>query len=449
MPRRLFGTDGVRGVAGEEPMTVAFALRLGHALGADLNTQPRGAPRPHAVIGRDPRASGGALAAALTAGLCAGGVDVHDLGVTPTAAVAHAIRSGGAAAGVMVSASHNPFDDNGLKVFGADGAKLSDEAERMLESRLAEAPAHARGDAFGRVTVDPDAAERYVDALLAHAPDLSGLAIGIDAAHGAAFALAPAIFERAGARIETIGCAPDGCNVNDGVGSTHPNAIAAFVRERGLDLGIAFDGDADRAILCDHRGRILDGDAILAICALARGERTIVATQMTNLGIERFLAQRGIGLLRVAVGDRYVHEALQAHDLRLGGEQSGHVLFRDLAGTGDGILTALQTLAATRALGEPLAHWAEVLPRYPQRLVNVRCDGVAASDVLADPDVAAAQEGARRALGDGGRLLVRRSGTEPLVRVMVEAERSEQVASIAAAVADAVRIAATRLAVRA
>lgn len=447
--RRYFGTDGIRGVAGANPMTATFALELGAATADHLHQ--RNGSRPTVVVGRDTRRSGPMLVAAMTAGLTSRGADVVDLGVMPTPGVSHMVRALGAQAGVVVSASHNPFDDNGLKLFGPDGAKLTDEEEAELELRLEAggdgAPARM-GAELGRASRYRSEDGHYVRFLLQQAPYLDGLRVGLDCAHGAAYALAPAVFQRIGARLDVINAKPDGTNINAECGSTHPQALSERVVAAGLDAGVTFDGDADRALLVDRRGRLVSGDHILAICAIARGERTVVATHMTNLGTERYLAERGIALRRVAVGDRYVLEGLRAEGLTLGGEQSGHVLFLDKAPTGDGILTALQVLAACRASDRPLETWVDEIPVFPQRLVSLRVP-IAAKDGLADdPEVAAAIAAATADLGDEGRVLVRASGTEPLLRVMVEAATQEAVDRWTERLAAAIKGAAERVAVR-
>ena len=445
--RRYFGTDGIRGVAGATPMTASFALDLGAATADHLRHRIGG--RPLVVIGRDTRRSGPMLVAAMTAGLTAGGADVVDLGIMPTPGVSHMLAALGAHAGVVVSASHNPFDDNGIKIFGTDGAKLSDEEESELESRLA----NGRADVPPKTGAELGGASRYrsedgdyLSFLLQHAPYLDGLRVGLDCAHGAAFMLAPAVFKKIGARLDVLNAKPDGTNINANCGSTHPEALSERVLAAGLDVGVTFDGDADRALLVDRRGRLVTGDHILAICALARGERAVVATHMTNLGTERYLAERGVTLHRVAVGDRYVLEGLRAEGLTLGGEQSGHVLFLDKAPTGDGILTALQVLAACRASKRPLEVWVDEIPVFPQRLLNVRVPAGAKGALGADHEVAAAVAAAEAELGADGRVLVRASGTEPVVRVMVEAATQEAVDRWTERLAAAVLGAATRIA---
>jgi len=445
--RRYFGTDGIRGVAGHAPMTAAFALALGGAIAEHLWAKNR--ERPLVVIGRDTRRSGPMLVAAVTAGLTARGANVVDLGVVPTPGVSHLLRALGAHAGVVVSASHNPFDDNGLKVFGPDGAKLSDDEEAALELRLDD-PTNGdpvrTGTELGRVDRYRTEDGHYLRFLLSQAPYLDGLRVALDCAHGAAFLLAPRVFERIGARLEVLNAKPDGRNINEGCGSTHPDAVRERVLASGLDVGVTFDGDADRALLVDRHGRLVTGDHVLAICAVMRGERAVVTTHMTNLGTERYLAERGVTLQRVAVGDRYVLEGLRAGGLRLGGEQSGHVLFLDKAPTGDGILTALQVLAACRTSGKPLEAWMDEIPEYPQALVSVRVPAEAKDGLANAPEVAAAVARAEDALGEDGRVLLRASGTEPVVRVMVEAATQDAVERWVDHLTGAVRHAAERLA---
>lgn len=443
--RRYFGTDGIRGVAGANPMTATFALGLGAATAEHLHERNGG--RPTVVIGRDTRRSGPMLVAAMTAGLTSRGADVVDLGIMPTPGVSHMVRALAAHAGVVVSASHNPFDDNGLKLFGPDGAKLTDEEEAELEVRLdagADGAPQRIGAELGHASRYRSEDGHYVRFLLQQAPYLDGLRVGLDCAHGAAYALAPAVFQKIGARLDVINAKPDGTNINVDCGSTHPEALSERVVAAGLDAGVTFDGDADRALLVDRRGRLVSGDHILAICALARGERAVVATHMTNLGTERYLAERGVTMHRVAVGDRYVLEGLRAEGLSLGGEQSGHVLFLDKAPTGDGILTALQVLAACRTAGRPLETWVDEIPVFPQRLVSVRVPDATKDGLTDDPEVVAAVAAASVDLGGNGRVLVRASGTEPLLRVMVEAATQEAVDRWTERLTDAVRGAAVR-----
>ncbi len=431
-------------------MTASFALNLGVALAELLKAGAGG--RPSVLIGMDTRRSGPMLAQALGAGLSSRGADVTDLGVLPTPAVSYLTRTLGADAGVVVSASHNPFDDNGIKVFNASGEKLDDALEAELEALierlgdgLGEEVEPIVGAAVGRFRRLPRegreglGAGAYTSHLLANAPYLDGMKVVIDCANGAGHLVAPRVLAKIGARLETLNAAPDGENINVACGSTSPDGIVKRVVEGGFDVGITLDGDADRALLVDRRGRIVSGDHILAVCAVARGEREIVATHMSNLGMERYLEERGVTVRRVNVGDRYVYEELKRSGLTLGGEQSGHVLFLDKAPTGDGILTALQLLAAVRQSGRSLEEWMDEIPVYPQELVNVAVPPELKSRVSQAPDVAEAVRQAEGRLGEAGRVLLRPSGTEPLVRVMVEGPDLAEVRSVADSVAEAVR----------
>lgn len=441
--RRYFGTDGIRGVAGESPMTGEFAFRLGVAAAEGLRR--RGAARPHVVVGMDTRLSGPMLAHAVSAGLASRGADVTWLGVMPTPGVSYLARALEADAGVVVSASHNPFGDNGLKLFNSGGEKLSDALEEEIESQLElglDGLDPVVGSAVGSATRYRTNDGHYLQHLLANAPYLDGLRVALDCANGASHVIAPTVFEKIGARLDVIHARPDGENINVECGSTHPDTIRERVLAHELDVGVAFDGDADRALLVDRRGRLVSGDHILAICALTAGDTEVVATLMSNLGVERYLRERGVQMHRVQVGDRYVHEELTRRALRLGGEQSGHVLFLDKAPTGDGILTALQLLAAVRKSGRPLEAWMDEIPIYPQKLVNVHVPSSVRADVLEAAPVRDALEAARVRLGDSGRINLRPSGTEPLVRVMVEAEDAGLVERLAREVAASVEAAA-------
>jgi phosphoglucosamine mutase len=448
--RRYFGTDGVRGCAGEPPMTALFAVRLGAATAEQLRAL--GSERPLVAVGQDTRVSSAMLAAALSAGLSSRGADVIDLGVVPTPAVAHLVTALGATAGAMVSASHNPFEDNGIKLFDGSGFKLADADELAIETRLeALAPADDLGlaacthDGVGRVRRYAHEQGHYLRHLLAAAPYLDGLRVGLDAAHGAAYQVAPKLFRQIGARLDVINAAPDGRNINVACGSTHPRAITERVRLSGLEVGITFDGDADRALMVDARGRLITGDHMLAICAVVRRERAVVATSMTNLGVERWLGEHGVRLERAKVGDRYVLERLVADGLQVGGEQSGHLLFLDKATTGDGILAALQVLSACRTSGVTLDAWFDRIPMYPQRIESVAV-GVGERDAIAaDERVVRAMDEVRAALGDDGRVDVRPSGTEPVVRAMVEAQDAETVERVLAELTAAIRGAAEGL----
>jgi phosphoglucosamine mutase len=429
-------------------MTASFAFTLGAATAEHLRS--RSSEAPTVVVGTDTRRSSPMLAAAVTAGLASRGTDVVSSGVMPTAGVAHLVTALGAQAGVVVSASHNPYDDNGLKLFDDRGAKMSDEEEARVEERIGGLdltdgtlglPARTH-DAIGQVRRYRYEDGHYPRHLLANAPYLDGLRVGLDCANGAASTIAPRVFKQIGARLDVIHAAPDGVNINAACGSMHPSVITQRVRSAGLDVGIAFDGDADRALMVDRRGRLVSGDHMLAICAVVRGEAAVVATTMTNLGVERWLGAKGVALERAQVGDRYVYARLVERGLRMGGEQSGHLLFLDRAPTGDGILTALQVLAACRTSGVPLEAWMDQIPSYPQVLVNVGVPNGRKHDLADDAVVAAAVEAARGELGDEGRVVLRPSGTEALVRVMVEGPTQDVVMAIAERVAAAVRVAA-------
>ncbi|MEU1051094.1 phosphoglucosamine mutase [Streptomyces sp. NPDC005876] len=446
---RLFGTDGVRGVANAD-LTAELALGLSvaaaHVL-AEAGTFE--GHRPTAVVGRDPRASGEFLEAAVVAGLASAGVDVLRVGVLPTPAVAHLTGALGADLGVMLSASHNAMPDNGIKFFARGGHKLADELEDRIESVYAEHRTGApwdrpTGAGVGRVRDYEEGTEQYIAHLLGALPNrLDGLRIVLDEAHGAAALVSPEAFTRAGAEVVTIGAAPDGLNINDGCGSTHLDLLKAAVVEHGAHLGIAHDGDADRCLAVDHTGEEVDGDQILAVLALALRERsalrsdTVVATVMSNLGFKLAMEREGIHLVQTAVGDRYVLEEMKERGYALGGEQSGHVIVLDHATTGDGTLTGLLLAARVAKSGRTLAELASVMTRLPQVLVNV--PDVDKGRVTTSAELAAAVSEAERELGATGRVLLRPSGTEPLVRVMVEAADIEQARSVAGRLADVVK----------
>ena len=443
---RLFGTDGVRGLANVE-LTADLALGLARSA-ARLLTAPSGAgARPSAVVGRDPRPSGELLEAAVCAGLLSAGVDVRRLGVVPTAAVAHLVVSTGAALGVMITASHNPMPDNGIKFFGPDGFKLSDETEDAVEAGL-DAGAGLKagtgqpaGADVGRMLPDENLVERYVADLLATLPNpADGVHVVVDAANGAATRVVPDIYERAGARVTVINNRTDGEAINADCGATHLEGLRAAVLANGADLGLAHDGDADRCLAVDARGEVVDGDAILAILALSLRERqalageTVAATVMSNLGFHKAMKANGISVAETAVGDRYVLERMRAEGLTLGGEQSGHVILLEHATTGDGILTGLHLLS--RVAGKaPLAELAAVMTRLPQVLVNVAVEDKSVAMDKLRPLVAEAES----QLDGDGRVLVRPSGTEALVRVMVEAPTAERAQQIAERIASAIR----------
>jgi phosphoglucosamine mutase len=448
---RLFGTDGVRGVAGRD-LTARLATDLAAAAAAVLGTPGTPGPsgRPLAVIGRDPRVSGEFLEAAVVAGLAGAGVDVLRLGVIPTPAVAYLTGVLDAAFGVVISASHNPARDNGIKFFGRGGIKLPDVVEDEIEARFRapELPGPRVTEPtaeFGRVrdaTVEPD---RYLDHLLSTLPDssaLAGLRIVADCAHGAAYQIAPEALRRAGAEVVVIGAEPDGLNINDGCGSTSLGALVAAVRAHGADAGIAYDGDADRCLAVDGDGEPLDGDQILTVLAtgLKDADRltgdTVVVTVMSNQGFHVAMAEAGIAVIETPVGDKHVSEIMRDRGYVLGGEQSGHIIMSEHATTGDGVLTSLQLLAAVNRLGVSLAAAAKMMPKYPQVLVNVPGD---ASQL--GPEVAAAVARAREQLGGNGRVLVRPSGTEPAIRLMVQAEDAGLAERVVGQLADEVRLA--------
>jgi len=441
---KYFGTDGVRGRANDS-LTPELALAVASAAARVLAAHD-GSHRPVAVVGRDPRVSSEMLEAAVVAGLTAAGADVRLVGVVPTPALAFLTQHYGADVGVMLSASHNPMPDNGIKLFARGGVKLPDDIEAEIESEIESGWRTDRptGAQIGRVSQAGDGAAAYTAHLLAVSPvSLAGLRVVLDCAHGAASGVGGDLLRAAGAEVTVIAGSPDGVNINDGVGSTHIGHLAGVVVEQGADLGIALDGDADRCLAVDHLGAVVDGDQILAICAQALqadgalAEDTVVATVMSNLGFHQAMAAAGIKVLTTAVGDRYVLEALTGHGLSLGGEQSGHVIFTDAATTGDGLLTALRLMAQVARTGRPLAELAAVVHRLPQVMVNVR---VADKDAVArSAEVQAAVDAAVAELGESGRILLRPSGTEQLVRVMVEAGTQDGAEQLAHRVAEVVR----------
>jgi len=443
---RLFGTDGVRGKA-NEALTAELALSLSvaaaHVLAesGEFGTHP-----PFALVGRDPRASGEFLEAAVVAGLASAGVNVVRLGVLPTPGVAYLTEACNADLGVMLSASHNPMPDNGIKFFARGGSKLDDALEDAIESRLTEMWPRPTGAGVGRVTVDESLVETYVAHLvksLERPVSLEGIRVVVDCANGAAFQAAPAAFEAQGAEVHRIHAQPDGININESSGSTHMDSLRTAVLERHADIGIALDGDADRCLAVDTFGRIVDGDQILAILALALREQgrlkndTVVATVMSNLGLINAMRSRGITVEQTKVGDRYVLEAMKAGDFILGGEQSGHIVMLEHATTGDGVLSALHLMNRMATSGQSLAQLASVMTRLPQVLINV--PDVDKSRATTDPELSAAVVEAEAELGESGRVLLRPSGTESLVRVMVEAESYEAANGVAHRLADVVR----------
>ncbi|WP_188511409.1 phosphoglucosamine mutase [Conyzicola nivalis] len=447
MPR-LFGTDGVRGLANED-LTVELALGLAQAaavvLGKGQHADGRRASgrRPIAVVARDPRVSGEFLSAAVAAGLASSGVDVYDAGVIPTPAAAFLTADFKADFGVMISASHNPAPDNGIKFFAVGGTKLPDVVEDRIELALGAKKLSPTGVEVGFIRRFADAEDRYVVHLLSTLPHrLDGIHVVLDCANGAAAGVSPQVFTDAGATVTVIGAEPDGYNINDGVGSTHLDNLARAVLEHGADVGIAHDGDADRCLAVDHLGNVVDGDQIMAIIALSMKERgllkddTLVATVMSNLGLRVAMEENGITVLQTSVGDRYVLEALNEKSLSLGGEQSGHVIMSEYATTGDGILTGMHLLAEMARTGKSLAELASVMTVYPQIMVNVR--GVDHHSLKSSEAIALAVKEAEAELGDTGRVLLRPSGTEPMVRVMVEAADQATADRIAHELADIV-----------
>ncbi|MDP1654240.1 MAG: phosphoglucosamine mutase [Rhodocyclaceae bacterium] len=453
MARQYFGTDGVRGRVGKFPITPDFALRLGFAAGETLVAHAkaqgltRDGERPAVLIGKDTRISGYMLEAALEAGFAAAGADVMLCGPLPTPAVAYLTRALRLAAGVVISASHNPYDDNGIKFFAAGGFKLPDAVEEEIESRLS-APMGCRDSAqLGRARRIDDAAGRYIEFCKSTFPndlDLRGLKLVVDCAHGAAYHVAPKVFHELGAEVVAVGAAPDGLNINAGVGATAPKFLREQVMQHQADLGIALDGDADRLLMVDGSGRLFDGDELLYIVArrqqAKKGLPGLVGTLMTNLGFEQALGRLGIGFARAKVGDRYVLELMQEKGWTLGGENSGHIICLDCHTTGDGIVAALQVLAALRERNETLAQACADLTMFPQKLINVRF--AKAFDWRADAGIRSASEQAEKLLEGRGRVLLRPSGTEPLLRVMVEGEDEALVLAQAEAIASAVRTAA-------
>ncbi|MCY1674078.1 phosphoglucosamine mutase [Pseudarthrobacter sp. SL88] len=441
---RLFGTDGVRGLA-NGLLTAELALQLAQAaavvLGHDRNSN---GSRPRAVVARDPRASGEFIAAAVEAGLSSSGIDVYDAGVLPTPAAAYLVADLEADFGVMISASHNPAPDNGIKFFARGGQKLPDDVEDAIEAQMHNEAVRPIGPDVGRIQRFSDAEDRYVVHLLSTLPHrLEGLTVVLDCAHGAASGCSPQVFKDAGADVIVIGADPDGLNINDGVGSTHLGPLKEAVLQYGADLGIAHDGDADRCLAVDHEGNEVDGDQIMAILAVALkkagklNDDVLVATVMSNLGLKIALRDAGISIRETAVGDRYVLENMREGGFNLGGEQSGHVIFSDHATTGDGLLTGLQLAAQVALTGTSLKDLASVMTKLPQVLINVK--GVDRTKVNSNDVLAQAVKAAEAALGETGRVLLRPSGTEPVVRVMVEAADEETAQSIAEHLAQVVR----------
>lgn len=443
MTRKYFGTDGIRGTVGQSPITPDFVLRLAHAVGRVLcKTEAR----PTVLIGKDTRISGYMLESALESGFNSAGVDVVLLGPLPTPGVAYLTRTQRASLGVVISASHNPFPDNGIKFFSAHGAKLSDEWELAVEAALEELPVWADSASLGKTRRLDDAAGRYIEfckSTFAHDLTLKGLKIVVDGAHGAAYHIAPTVFHELGADVISIGCAPDGLNINHEVGATHPEALISAVRANKADYGIALDGDADRLQIVDADGRLFNGDEVLYLMVkerLERGEKVLgaVGTLMTNMAVELALKSKGVEFVRARVGDRYVLEELDKRGWLLGGEGSGHLLALDKHSTGDGLISALQVLQACVRSKQTLAQLLGDVVLFPQTLINVRLKP--GQEWQNNEKLAFEMKAVDAELGDTGRLLIRASGTEPLLRVMVEARDAAQALACAQRVADTVRL---------
>lgn len=451
MSRRYFGTDGIRGRVGEGAISADFVLRVGNAYGHALvkSYEGRDWRKPQVIIGKDTRISNYMFEAALEAGLVAAGVDVQLMGPMPTPAVAHLTHSMRADGGIVISASHNPHYDNGIKFFSAAGEKLDDATELAIEDALEQPFRTVPSEQLGKAVRTRDALGRYIEHCKASVPkgfDLGGMRITMDCANGATYQLGPLVLRELGARVDAIGVDPNGLNINEGVGSTHPEALAARVRETGADLGIAFDGDGDRVMFIDGDGVVRDGDDLLYVLArdwkqTGRLAGPVVGTLMTNYGLERALEREGIAFVRARVGDRYVHQQLVAHGGVLGGEASGHMLCLDRSGTGDGIVSALQVLEVLRRRGISLREAVQGLERVPQKTVNVRY-AVGAAKPADAPSVQAALVAAQSAVSGRGRAFLRPSGTEPVVRVTVEADDATLMQNTLDALAEAVRAAA-------
>ena len=430
--RKYFGTDGIRGPVGTPPITADFVLKLGWAAGKTFSPSGGGS----ILIGKDTRISGYLFESALEAGLASAGVHVTMLGPMPTPAVAYLTRAVSADAGIVISASHNPFSDNGIKFFSSEGRKLPDEIELEIERLIDEPMTTVASADLGKADRMNDAVGRYIEFCKTTFPqslNLKHLKLVVDCAHGATYKIAPAVFQELGAQVIAIGCSPDGLNINEGFGATSPEALAARVVQEGADLGIALDGDGDRLVMVDHQGEVVDGDELLLIIALhqqAIGLLTggVVGTLMSNLGLEVALRDRGIGFARAQVGDRYVVAKLLQEGWRLGGEGSGHILCLDQATTGDGVVSALQVLRAIADQGKTLAELKSAMTKFPQVMINVRA---VSAKVMQDNMVQSVVRDVEAVLGDKGRVLLRPSGTEPLIRVMVEGEDAQQVRRLA------------------
>lgn len=441
MERKYFGTDGIRGRVGEGQITPEFVLKLGWAAGRVLGN----GPGSRVLIGKDTRISGYMFESALEAGLVAAGVDIKLLGPMPTPGIAYLTRTLHAQAGIVISASHNPHHDNGIKFFSADGDKLPDEVELRIEQEFDHPMTTVDSESLGKAKRVDDASGRYIEFCKSTIPSsisLRGMKIAVDCANGATYHVAPCVLEELGADVVKVGCSPDGLNINDGVGSTNPESIQRAVRESGADLGIALDGDGDRLILVTRNGRVVDGDGIIYIIARSRQASggiagPVVGTVMSNLGLEHAFQRLGIGFERTQVGDRYILERLKSTGGAIGGEPSGHIICRDRTSTGDGIISALQVLAEMHKTGQDLDQMLQDLETYPQVLVNIRLPRKV--DILSTDLVQGAVREAEQELNGTGRVLLRASGTEPLIRVMVEGQDDVLVQRMADRLADAVR----------
>lgn len=441
MKKKYFGTDGIRGKVGKEPITAEFMLRLGAAMGRVLAREGSG----KVLIGKDTRISGYMFESALEAGLSASGIDIHLLGPMPTPGVAYLTRTFHAQAGIVISASHNPYYDNGIKFFSADGSKLPDEVEFAIEMELDKPLTTVDSSKLGKAVRIEDAPGRYIEFCKSTIPasmDFRGWNIVVDCAHGATYHIAPNVFREIGANVIEIGAEPNGLNINDEVGSTHPQTLQQAVLDHSADLGIAFDGDGDRVVMVDHTGALLDGDEILYILARSRIEANllsgpVIGTVMSNLGLEHALSALGVPFRRAAVGDRYVMEALKEHAGILGGETSGHIICLDRTTTGDGIVAALQVLAAMFKANKTLYELKDGMRKYPQTMINVVMDKKI--DILSLAPIQSAVLSAERELNGQGRVLLRPSGTEPVVRVMVEGSDGDKVESVAINLASIVK----------
>ncbi len=442
MKKKYFGTDGIRGKVGQSPMTADFVMKLGWAAGRVLAKQGRG----KAVIGKDTRISGYMYESALEAGLSAAGIDCLLTGPMPTPGIAYLTRTMNAQLGIVISASHNPYYDNGIKFFSAEGTKLSDEVEQAIEVELEKEMEHVDSADLGKAKRIDDASGRYIEYCKGTSPflmELKGLRIVVDTAHGAAYQIAPKVFKELGAEVFAIGNEPDGLNINKDVGSTYLETLREAVLQHRADLGIALDGDADRVLMIDHQGEIVDGDELLFIIAIARQKQQkvddfgVVGTLMSNLGMEIALKEAGLGFIRADVGDRYVMEELHKHDWSIGGESSGHIICLDRTTTGDGIVSTLQVLSAMIGSGKSLNELKQGMQKYPQHMINVRIKEKV--DPFSSEQVVKAVEETEQRLADKGRVLLRASGTEPLIRVMIEGSDEQQVLKEVQELADVVK----------